>query len=260
LDVVGTTGQTSTSGTTGTSTTGTGTTGTATTGTGTTGTGTTGTGTTGTGTTGTGTTGTGTTGTGTTGTGTTGTGLTAATSTSVTSGASTSGSSTTTGITTGTTTKRCEEMQAVNEDISKQIKVTPTDVPQKDKPEFQPTSKQGVSFPENEKTPTIIVYFGKPADVQSVTIPRKQTHGANVQQFEVIFYSPNNQTINDKPILSTFSPKDDKNKPARLDSNQLPSNTPVSRVEITVVYTTDDKSPKGVILDIKACTEITTGL
>jgi hypothetical protein len=160
---------------------------------------------------------------------------------------------------TGTTTKRCEEMQAVDEQTSTQIKVTPTDVPQKDKPEFQPTSKQGVSFPPNEKTPTIIVYFGKPAEVQSVVIPRDKIPGANVEQFTVTFYSPDNKTINDQPIYSTSSPKDDKNKPAHLKPNEIPSNTLVSRVEITIVQTTNGESPKGVVLDIKACTEITTG-
>ena len=54
------------------------------------------------------------------------------------------------GATTGTTTQRCEEMQAVNEITSKNITVLPTDVPEEDKPKFQPTSPQGVSFPENE--------------------------------------------------------------------------------------------------------------
>ncbi len=177
-----------------------------------------------------------------------------ATSTSVSSAAVS-----TTAFTTGTTTKRCEEMQAVDEETSKQITVTPTDVPQNEKPEFQPTSNQGVSFPANEKTPTIIVHFGKPAEVQSITIPRDKTPGANVQQFEVTFYSPNGKKINDQPIPSTSSPNDDKNKPAHLGSTQIPSNTPVSRVEITIIDTTNGESPKGVILNIKACTEITTG-
>jgi hypothetical protein len=172
---------------------------------------------------------------------------------------STSGSVSTTGFTTGTTTKRCEEMQAVNEQTSKQITVTPFEVPEKEKPEFQPTSNQGVSFPNNEKTPTITVHFGKPAEVQSVAIPRDKTPGANVEQFEVTFYSPNGTMINDKPILSTSSPKDDKNKPAYLKSHEIPSHTPVSRVEITIVHTTNGESPKAVVLDIKACTEITTG-
>ncbi len=165
----------------------------------------------------------------------------------------------TTGFTTSTTTKRCEEMQAVDEQISKQITVTPIDLPQKEKPEFQPTSNQGVSFPDNEKTPTIIVHFGKPAQVQSVTIPLDKTPGANVEQFEVTFYSPNGTKINDQPIFSTSSPKDDKNKPAHLKSEEIPSHTPVKRVEITIIYTTNGESPKGVVLDIKACTEITTG-
>ncbi len=170
-----------------------------------------------------------------------------------------SGSTSTTGIATGTTTKRCEEMQAVDEQTSKQITVTPTDVPQNEKAEFQPTSNQGVSFPKNEKTPTITVHFGKPAQVQSVTIPLDKTSGANVQQFEVTFYSPNGNKINDQPIPSTSSPNNDQNKPAHLGYTQIPSNTPVSRVEITILYTTNGESPKGVILDIKACTESTTG-
>ncbi len=165
----------------------------------------------------------------------------------------------TTGITTGTTTKKCEEMQAVDEQTSEQITVTPTDVPRNQKPQFQPTSNQGVSFPDNEKTPTIVVHFGKPAEVQSVSIPLHKTPGANVQQFEVTFYSPNGKKVNDKPILSTSSPTNDNNKPAHLDSTQIPSNTQVSRVEITIIHTTNGESPKGVILDIKACTEITTG-
>jgi hypothetical protein len=170
-----------------------------------------------------------------------------------------SGSTSTTGIATGTTTKRCEEMQAVDEQTSKQITVTPTDVPQNEKPEFQPTSNQGVSFPNNEKTPTITVHFGKPAEVQSITIPRDKTPGANVQQFEVTFYSPNGKKINDQPIPSTSSRNNDQNKPAHLGSTQIPSNTPVSRVEITIIDTTNGESPKGVILNIKACTEIATG-
>ncbi len=168
-------------------------------------------------------------------------------------------SASTTGFTTGTTSKRCEEMQAVDEAISKQITVTPIDVPQNEKPEFQPTSNQGVSFPHNEKTPTITVHFGQPAQVQSVTIPLDKTPGANVQQFEVTFYSPNGNKVNDKPIPSTSSPTNDKNKPAHLGYAEIPSHTPVSQVEITIIQTTNGESPKGVVLDIKACTEITTG-
>jgi len=160
---------------------------------------------------------------------------------------------------TGTTTKRCQEMQAVDEPTSKQITVTPTDVPQESKPEFQPSSKQGVSFPENEKNPTITVTFGKPAEVQSVTLPKDKTPNGNVERFEVTFYSPDGKKVNEKPISSTSSPKDDKNKPAAIDSTKIPSNTPISRVDITVVETTYNKSPKGVVIDIKACTEITTG-
>ncbi len=170
-----------------------------------------------------------------------------------------SGSTLTSSTGISTTTKRCQEMQAVNEAISKQITVTPTDIPKEEKPEFQPTSTIGVSFPTNELQPVITVHFGKPARVQSVTIPRDTTPGANVEQFEVTLYSPNGDKINDQPIPSSSSPIDNKNKPAHVGYTQIPSNTPVSRVEIFIVHTTDDKSPKGVVLDIKACTEITTG-
>ena len=168
-------------------------------------------------------------------------------------------SSSSSGTSTGTTTKRCEEMQAVDETTSKQIIVSPVDIAQQDKPKFQPTSPEGVSFPENETTPTITVNFGKPAAVQSVTIPRDKISGANVQQFAVTFYSSDGKKINDKPIESNTSPKDDNTKPAQVDSSQTPSSTPVSRVEITIISTTDNKSPKGVTLDVKACTKSTTG-
>jgi len=150
-------------------------------------------------------------------------------------------------------------MQAVDEEVSKKITVTPNDLPPGANIEFQPTSKQGVSFPENNTTPTITVHFGKPATVQSVTIPRNTTHNANVQQFEVTFYSPNGQKVNNQPVLSNSSPQDDKHTPAALDSSQIPSNTPVSRVDISVLHTTDGQSPKGVVLDIQACTESRSG-
>jgi hypothetical protein len=150
-------------------------------------------------------------------------------------------------------------MQAVDEAVSKTITVSPHDLPKGENVEFQPTSKKGVSFPKDDQTPTITVNFGKPAEVQSVTIPRDKTPDANVQKFEVTFYSPNGTKINDKPIVSNSSPKDNQSNPAHLNSTQTPSNTPVSRLEITIVKTTDDKSPKGVVLDINACTEATTG-
>jgi hypothetical protein len=150
-------------------------------------------------------------------------------------------------------------MQAVNDEVSKKINVTPNDLPPGANIDFQPTSKQGVSFPQSDTTPTITVHFGKPATVQSVTIPRNTTPNANVEQFEVTFYSPDGKKINDQPILSNTSPKQDKQTPAALDSTQLPSNTPVSRVDITVLQTTDGQSPKGVVLDIQACTEARAG-
>ena len=163
------------------------------------------------------------------------------------------------GATPGTTTKRCEEMQTVDETTSKKITVLPTDVPAADKPKFQPTSPQGVSFPENETKPTIVFTFDKPAEVQSVVLPRDKTPNANVEYFEVTLYSPDGNKINDKPIPSTSSPKDDKTKPPTVDTPQIPSDKPVSRIEITIVNTTDARSPKDVVLDIKACTEPTTG-
>ncbi len=165
----------------------------------------------------------------------------------------------TTPAVTGTTTKQCEEMQAVDETVSTKITVTPNDLPPGANIDFQPTSKQGVSFPQNDTTPTIIVHFGKPATVQSVTIPRNTTPNANVEQFEVTFYSPDGKKVNDQPILSSSSPKHDKHTPATLDASQLPSNTPVSRVDITVTQTNDGQSPKGVVLDIQACTEAEAG-
>jgi hypothetical protein len=158
-----------------------------------------------------------------------------------------------------TTTPECEEIQAVDEGVSKQITVTPNELPQGANINFQPTSKQGVSFPDNDTTPTITVHFGKPAQVRSVTIPRDVTQNANVQQFEVTFYSPDGKKVNSQPILSNTSPKDDKYLPAGLDSSQIPSNTPVSRLEITVLSTTDGHSPKGVVLDIQACSEARAG-
>ena len=179
-------------------------------------------------------------------------------STSASTVSSPMGSSTTMRVS-GTTTKRCEEMQAVDEAVSKKITVDSKDIPKSELVEFQPTSKRGVSFPEGDKKPTITVNFDKPAEVQGVTLPRDKTPNGNVEQFEVTFYSPDGKKINDKPISSTSSPKDDKTKPAKVDSTQTPSNTPVSRVEITVVRTTDGESPKGVVLYIKACIESTPG-
>jgi hypothetical protein len=150
-------------------------------------------------------------------------------------------------------------MEAVDETTSENIVVTPIDVPQGQKVQFQPTSTQGVSFPETETTPTITVTFGKPANVQSVKIPLHKTPGANVEQFEVTFYSPNGNKINEQPISSITSAKGDTNQPAHLDSTQIPSNTSVSQLDIKVVKTTDNQSPKGVVLEINACTESFTG-
>ena len=163
------------------------------------------------------------------------------------------------GQTTGTTTKRCEEIQALDESTARKIVVSPTDLSDDQKSSFQPISTQGVSFPSNELTPTITVSFAKGTEIQSITIPRNQIPGANVLQFEVTSYSEDGKKINEKPILSNASQKDDKTKPASLDYTQLPSNTPLSKLDIKVISTTDGQSPKGVVLDIKACSRSTTG-
>ena len=156
---------------------------------------------------------------------------------------------------TGTTTKKCDEMPAIDEPTARKITVSPTDLPESQKVSFQPTSPNGVSFPNNETTPTITVNFGKPAEVQSVVIPRDKTPGANVEQFEVTFYSPNGEKINPQPVKSTISPPNDNKTPASVNPSDIPSDKPVSRIEIKLLNTTDGQSPKGVILDIKACTE-----
>jgi len=148
-------------------------------------------------------------------------------------------------------------MQAVDEPVSKQIITLPKDVPNDKKIEFQPTSETGVSFPPDQRTPTIIVKFGTPAEVRSVTIPRDETPNANVEQFKVTFYSPDEKKISE--TTSSSSPRDDKTKPAQVDSTKTPSDTPVSRVEIEILRTTDSESPKGVVLDIQACTNATEG-
>ncbi|CAF4287354.1 unnamed protein product, partial [Rotaria sordida] len=54
------------------------------------------------------------------------------------------------------------------------------------------------------------------------------------------------------------SSEQDESKPAELNSNQIPADRLVSRLDITIVDTTDGQYPKGVILDIQACTEVVT--
>ncbi len=164
----------------------------------------------------------------------------------------------TTGVTSFTATEHCEEMQAVDENVSKNIIVQPNPLSEGQNIDFQITSPKGVSFPDNDRKPTIIVKFGQSAEVQSVTIPRDKTNGANVLQFEVVFYSPKGDKINEIPIESNLSPEGDNTKPAYIDSTQIPSISLVSRIDITVIQTTNDESPKGVVLDVKACTKSRT--
>ena len=143
-------------------------------------------------------------------------------------------------------------MQAIDENVSKNIIVQPNSLPEGANIDFQVTSPNGVSFPDDDLTPTIVVKFGQPAEVQSVTIPRDKTNGANVLQFEAVFYSPNRNQINQIPIQSSLSPQGDNTKPAHLDSTQIPSTSEVSRIDITVIKTIRDTSPKGVVLDVNA--------
>jgi hypothetical protein len=173
-------------------------------------------------------------------------------------GGQTYASSGTTGVSSFTTTKHCEEMQAVDENVSKNIVVLPNPLHEGDNIDFQITSAKGVSFPDNDRKPTIIVKFDQPAEVQSVSIPRDKTNGANVLQFEVVFYSRKGDKINEIPIESNLSPEGDKTTPAHLDSTQIPSTSPVSRIDITVTKTISDESPKGVVLDVNACTKART--
>ncbi|CAF4878400.1 unnamed protein product, partial [Rotaria sp. Silwood2] len=55
-------------------------------------------------------------------------------------------------------------------------------------------------------------------------------------------------------------PKEDKSKPAELNSTQIPSNTPVSRIEITIIHTTDDESPKGVVSPVSLVPLVSDGI
>ena len=179
--------------------------------------------------------------------------------TSVTPPSNASATMTTTAIPSSSTTKRCEEMQAIDEPTSRNIVVRPIDVPQEQKTAFQPTSTRGVTFPETPNVPTLVVTFGTPAEVQSITIPRDKTPGANTQQFSVVFFAPNGSQINRIPISSTISPINDPSTPAKIDATRIPFTAQVSRLEIQIYSTTDGRSPIAVILDIKACVEPTTG-
>ncbi len=165
----------------------------------------------------------------------------------------------TTGVTSFTTTKRCEEMQAVDETVSTRIVVNPDVVSETEKVYFQVTSEGGVSFPADVLTPTIVVNFDESTEIQSVTIPRDLSQNANVKQFEVNLYARNGNLINDKPLLSSTSPKEDQHNPASVDTTKLSSNTLITRVDITILSTTDGNSPTSVVLDIKACTKPKTG-
>ncbi|CAF1321223.1 unnamed protein product [Adineta steineri] len=183
----------------------------------------------------------------------TGTGITSVSGSAT--GVTSASGSTTVGAS-GTTTKQCQEMEAVDDAVSKTITVTPKDIDQNKKGDFKPDSKTGVNFPEEDKHPTINVPFGTPATVRGVSMPRDTTN-SNVESFKVTFYGTNNEPINKQPLEST--PSGGKNQPASLNPSQIPSDVLVKRVEITDIKTTDNQAPRGVVLDIKACTEATAG-
>ncbi|CAF4335051.1 unnamed protein product, partial [Adineta steineri] len=148
-------------------------------------------------------------------------------------------------------------MEAIDDSVSHNIIVHPQDISSVQKGDFKPDSKTGVSFLETDKHPVIEVPLGKPATVQGVSVPRTTPTG-NVQQFQVTFLDSDKKPINQQPINSSSSPKGD-NKPPTVTSSQIPTNKLVSYVVITIENTTDNQSPKGVVLDIKACTEATAG-
>jgi hypothetical protein len=132
-------------------------------------------------------------------------------------------------------------VQLVDEKVSEMITVSPNDLSQDEKLNFEITSLTGVSFPENNTRPTLIIDFGKLVQIQSIILPRNN----NIEQFQVTFYSKDGNKINQNPILNSIS--------IQINSTQIPSNISFSWIELTILHTTDNKSPKGVILDIKGC-------
>ncbi|CAF4327154.1 unnamed protein product, partial [Rotaria sordida] len=90
---------------------------------------------------------------------------------------------------TGTTPKQCEEMQAIDENVSKQITTSSDKLPKSESIKFQPTSTEGVSFDKDNSRPTITVHLGRNATIRSIRLPRKKALNGNVKQFAVTFYS-----------------------------------------------------------------------
>ena len=164
-----------------------------------------------------------------------------------------------TGSTSFTTTRRCEEIEVIDETVSKRITVIPDVVSETEKVLFQVTSGVGVSFPADVLKPTIVVNFDELTEIQSITIPRHGNKSGNVEQFEVNFYSITGSPLNDRPILSSSSSEQDETNPAQVHSTQIPAHTLVSRVAIDILSTTDGKSPTSVMLQIKSCTKPRTG-
>ncbi|CAF4383733.1 unnamed protein product, partial [Rotaria sordida] len=132
---------------------------------------------------------------------------------------------------TGTTPKQCEEMQAIDENVSKQITTSSDKLPKSESIKFQPTSTEGVSFDKDNSRPTITVHLGRNATIRSIRLPRKKALNGNVKQFAVTFYSLDESKINDKPIFSNPSSEQDESKPAELNSNQIPADRLVSRLD-----------------------------
>ena len=166
----------------------------------------------------------------------------------------TSGVTSTSTSMTSTLTTPCVEMEAMtNPFVLQYIEVSPTDIVNKQ--DFSPDYTQnngGVDFPSNDLHPIITVSFQTPAErVTKVELPQR-TLESNTERFSVIFYNAQNQPINQNPILSTVG---NSLTAPKVDSSQIPQTDSISKVEITVVATTNSASPKNLAISITACIE-----
>ena len=118
---------------------------------------------------------------------------------------------------------------------------------------FQPSSQEGVSFADDNLTPTIVVPFDKAVAIHSIRIPIERTPNANVEEFKVALYSVDGDIINKEPMWSTLVSREDNAKAAEVVLTKSQWRVPVSVLEITIIRTSDDRSPRGVVLDVKAC-------
>ena len=164
-----------------------------------------------------------------------------------------------TGSSNFTTAKQCEETQVIDDVVSTNIIVIPDVINATEKVRFQVTPNGGVSFPQDVLTPTLIVKLDELTEINSISIPRQGSQNTNVEQFQANFYFSNGSLLNERPILSSSSPQQDTTSPARVDSTQIPSNTFITRIELQIISTTDNQSPKSVMLNIISCTQPRTG-